>query len=342
VLILHSLRLLRSAPISQIPVLRLADDFAACLHQVGSGVAANNLKHTTQSVEYSYLRGVHLIEGIPMPEASQTLPRYLERVSLYLNKLRKLSPVGYSSKRCGSAYSHMKVDPASDLKLLSGTSGGSTELLPHSDYSYFRLGRPVYTPQGVRMRGSAAPNELSLLCFSGHAGAQTGFARLEDMLPRLDRRTIEMLQKPLFVMPYGSGFTCASNGQQVSQSIVKPVLYRMGHGLYREWFMQLEHTQVETKNALARDALRRVEDAYHASAQFVTLKAGDFFAFPNLQGLHSRTAFQPSLDDGVRYVMRQNSIFGSYMPDYFAGTPSPMIYNDTGRALIGWHHILKV
>jgi L-asparagine oxygenase len=141
------------------------------------------------------------------------------------------------------------------------------------------------------------PDYVLLLCVRGDPSAETTFATLDDILPHLDKQTIDTLMNPWFITGVDESFR--TNGEE-DVEIPLSVLQEIDG----DWELTYDASVMNGVNEAARSALLELENAINRSVRAVTLKTAQLLVIDNRKAVHGRRPFAPKYDGRDRWLKR--------------------------------------
>jgi len=141
------------------------------------------------------------------------------------------------------------------------------------------------------------PDYVLLLCVRSDPSAETTYANLSDILPKLDKDTIRTLMNPWYLTGIDESFrTNGESDMQIPLSILS-----VTDGV---WELTYDATVMSGINHAARNALVELEKAVNSSVQAIALKAAQLLVIDNRTTVHGRRPFQPKYDGRDRWLKR--------------------------------------
>ena len=135
-----------------------------------------------------------------------------------------------------------------------------------------------------------------------HEGvAGTALASINDILPLLDKRTIEILRQPRFRTTVDESFLVGW-GEEDKTIWVDPI--RVLEGAASRPRMRVDFAETVGKDDEAQVALDALKEAVQEARQIVLLKPGEMLITDNVTAMHGRTPFTPRYDNQDRWLLR--------------------------------------
>lgn len=154
------------------------------------------------------------------------------------------------------------------------------------------------------------PSFVFLLCLRGDEAAATTIASVNEIIEKLDKETIEILELPNFVTGIDESFR---DGKNDNFGLTTPVLINIGNEFHDlKWTMTFDFELMKGLNSESEYALNKMRDAVNASIDSIYLKAGDLLLIDNNRAVHGRSSFQPKYDGTDRWLKRLLTI--KHMP----------------------------
>jgi L-asparagine oxygenase len=141
------------------------------------------------------------------------------------------------------------------------------------------------------------PDYVLLLCVRSDPSAETTYANLDDILPKLDKDTIRTLMNPWFLTRIDESFrTKGEPDMDIPLSIIRES--------DNKWEMTYDATVMSGINHAARNALVDLEAAINSSVQAIALRTSQLLVIDNRTTVHGRRPFQPKYDGRDRWLKR--------------------------------------
>jgi L-asparagine oxygenase len=140
----------------------------------------------------------------------------------------------------------------------------------------------------------ARPHWVCLLCLRGDPGAITRVARVKDM--QLSADSIARLRKPNFRLRVDESFDSTMESQRFNTTVL--------HGANDALEVVFDPAFTECTDALSASALQEFGEAADRAQSAITLQAGELLVFNNRRVIHGRSAYQPRMDGGGRWLKR--------------------------------------
>ena len=188
-------------------------------------------------------------------------------------------PVGYAQEQEGRIVQN--IVPVHKTEYVQISTSSKSELALHTETAFHPY----------------KPDYVLLLCVRSDPSAETTYANLEDILPKLDKDTIRTLMNPWYLTGIDESFrTHGEPDMQVSLS----VLGVSDSG----WELTYDATVMTGINNAARNALVELGKAVDASVQAIALKTAQLLVMDNKTTVHGRRPFQPKYDGRDRWLKR--------------------------------------
>lgn len=130
--------------------------------------------------------------------------------------------------------------------------------------------------------------------------AGTALAPVDDILPRLDEATREILRQPRFRTTVDESFLLGWG--EKTAIWVDPI--RVFEGSPDRPRVRVDFAETQGKDEEAQAALDRLREAAGAARRVVRLEPGDVLITDNVTALHGRTPFAPRYDGRDRWLLR--------------------------------------
>lgn len=167
------------------------------------------------------------------------------------------------------------------------------------------------------------PSYVLLLCLRGDDAVATTYADDFDIVSKLSREAISILQKKWFTTQIDQSFR--SEGQP-DLHVATPILEKIGLDnennwkiTYDSWFMKAVGEGCDDSRLQAASALQDMRDAVNSSTREVVLKTGDLLVINNDRTVHGRKPFKPRYDGTDRWVQRMLVVRDMPPPEHFNG-----------------------
>jgi alpha-ketoglutarate-dependent taurine dioxygenase len=141
------------------------------------------------------------------------------------------------------------------------------------------------------------PDFVLLLCLRGDFNAKTTYANLSDILPKLSTKSIDILQKEVFITGIDESFR--THGEP-DMEIPVSVLKEDSSG----WSMIYDTTVMRGTTDESIDALDEFGRAIDECVQSVALAKNQLMVIDNRNTVHGRSRFQPRYDGTDRWLKR--------------------------------------
>jgi L-asparagine oxygenase len=189
-------------------------------------------------------------------------------------------PVGYLQEQQGNIVHNILPNQKTEYSQISTSSKVNLDLHTESCFHPY------------------LPDYVLLLCLRGDPAAATTYADLEDILPDLSDKTIQILKQPWFCTSVDESFR--TNGEP-DQPRDLAVLYERPDGTH-----QLKYDKA-VMVGLWKDAVTALEElnkAIEKHTKEVILQAGDLLIIDNATTVHGRKPFQARYDGTDRWLQR--------------------------------------
>lgn len=146
------------------------------------------------------------------------------------------------------------------------------------------------------------PSFVFLLCLRGDETAATTVASVNEIIEKLDKETIKILESPSFITGIDESF---KDGKNDDFGLVTSVLRNIGDEFDDlKWTMTFDWQLMKGINSDSEYALNKMRDAVNDSVDNVYLKTGDLILIDNNRAVHGRSSFQPRYDGTDRWLKR--------------------------------------
>ncbi|CAB4185437.1 viomycin_VioC, arginine beta-hydroxylase, Fe(II)/alpha-ketoglutarate-dependent [uncultured Caudovirales phage] len=189
-------------------------------------------------------------------------------------------PVGYLQEQQGNLVQNILPNPKTEYSQISTSSKVNLDLHTESCFHPY------------------LPDYVLLLCLRGDPAAATTYADLDDILPDLSDKSIEILKQPWFRTSVDESFR--TNGEP-DQPRDLPVLYELPDGTHR---MKYDKAVMVGLWKDAVSALEELNEVIEKHTSTVFLQTGDLLVIDNATTVHGRRPFQARYDGTDRWLQR--------------------------------------
>ena len=189
-------------------------------------------------------------------------------------------PVGYLQEQQGNLVQNILPNPKTEYSQISTSSKVNLDLHTESCFHPY------------------LPDYVLLLCLRGDPAAATTYADLDDILPDLSDKSIEILKQPWFRTSVDESFR--TNGEP-DQPRDLPVLYELPDGTHRIKYDKAVMVGL-WKDAVS--ALEELNEVIEKHTSTVILQTGDLLVIDNATTVHGRRPFQARYDGTDRWLQR--------------------------------------
>lgn len=189
-------------------------------------------------------------------------------------------PIAYKQEQGGQLIQHVLPVFKTEHGQISTSSKSNLELHTETAFHPFK------------------PSYVLLLCLRGDENAVTTYANSEDIIKKISKKSLELLQQPIYVTRVDDSFR--SNGEPDFEMVVRILKKNSDDGFditYDRYFMR--GTTEE-----AQEALDEFNQAISQSIQDIVLEKGDLLVIDNRTTVHGRKPFAARYDGTDRWVMR--------------------------------------
>jgi L-asparagine oxygenase len=189
-------------------------------------------------------------------------------------------PIAYKQEQAGQLVQHVLPVFKTEHGQISTSSKSNLELHTETAFHPFK------------------PSYVLLLCLRGDAGAVTTYANTEDIVKKISKKSLELLQQSIYATRIDDSFR--SNGEPDFEMIVKILKKNSNDGFditYDKHFMRGTTSE-------AQEALDELNKAINESVQDIVLEQGDLLVIDNRTTVHGRKPFAARYDGTDRWVMR--------------------------------------
>ena len=187
--------------------------------------------------------------------------------------------IGYKQEQNGRIIQNIIPIQKTELKQISTSS--KTELQLHTETAFHPY----------------KPTHLMLYCLRGDKSAVTTYAKLEDILAKLDDETIQILQQPFFITSLDDSFRL--EGQPDCELFASVLTCKN-----KRWSMIYDEALMRGVNDEAQKALDNFTQAVHETTQEIVLEDGDLLVIDNRDTVHGRKPFIARYDGTDRWLQR--------------------------------------
>jgi L-asparagine oxygenase len=188
-------------------------------------------------------------------------------------------PVGYAQEQEGRIIQDIVPVHKTEYRQISTSS--KVELALHTETAFHPY----------------KPDYVLLLCVRSDPAAETTYANLDDILPKLDKDTIRVLMNPWFLTGIDESFRTRG---EPDMEIPLSVLKESDTG----WELTYDATVMSGVNNAARQALIALDEAINSSVQAIALKSAQLLVIDNRTTVHGRRPFSPRYDGRDRWLKR--------------------------------------
>lgn len=230
-----------------------------------------------------YIRKNIFLKDIPPTPSTPNDPSvHLPHVAdiLMEHGLEYGTPVGYLQEQNGSLIQNILPVYKTELEQISTSS--KTLLGLHTETAFHPY----------------KPDYILLFCLRGDPSAATTYAKLDDILPHVPEKYIEILKQKWFVT--GVDISFRMNGEpdlEIPVSIIKEDKLNGLSFIYDE-------TVIKPINDEATEALSILRKAIALATKEVVLKTGDLLFINNHKAVHGRKPFEARYDGTDRWLQR--------------------------------------
>ena len=223
-----------------------------------------------------------LVEGLKTPNSLESIPNDVQNLKLIDESLLRFSsawgrPYGFIQEQSGAIIQNLFPIKNNETEQISSSSKTALEMHTETAFHPWR------------------PQHIILLCLRGDDRAGTTYATLEDILPFLDKETIDILHEPLFTTTLDKSF---QNPNQPDAVVTTPILFNNATS------MTYDRVLMKPKTDYASAALLGFSKAIEAAKQVFKLSAGQVAIIENWKVVHGRTPFVPRYDGTDRWLKR--------------------------------------
>jgi len=189
-------------------------------------------------------------------------------------------PIAYKQEQGGQLIQHVLPVFKTEHGQISTSSKSNLELHTETAFHPFK------------------PSHVLLMCLRGDENAVTTYANSEDIIEKISKKSLELLQQPIYVTRVDDSFR--SNGEPDFEMVVRILKKNLDDGFditYDRYFMR--GTTEE-----AQEALDEFNQAISQSIQDIVLEQGDLLVIDNRTTVHGRKPFAARYDGTDRWVMR--------------------------------------
>jgi L-asparagine oxygenase len=189
-------------------------------------------------------------------------------------------PIAYKQEQAGQLVQHVLPVFKTEHGQISTSSKSNLELHTETAFHPFK------------------PSYVLLLCLRGDSGAVTTYANTEDIVKKISKKSLELLQQSIYATRIDDSFR--SNGEPDFEMIVKILKKNSNDGFditYDKHFMRGTTSE-------AQEALDELNKAINESVQDIVLEQGDLLVIDNRTTVHGRKPFAARYDGTDRWVMR--------------------------------------
>lgn len=269
----------------------IADGFGGAGHRYHSSITVTGKDRIVSSLvrkklnrgEFSTIN--KLIDNVPTPTSPEQLEELYGSVFM-MGALDQLlvdealnygMPFSFKFEQSGATVQNIFPIKSHEEDQISSSS--STRLQMHTETAFH----------------PRRPDFVLLYCLRADANAGTTLAHIADIVKRLPKTTIAVLQQPLFQVTPDLSFTKSGADSTPSQiAILNKLVTEI---VYDE----------ETMTPLtpeAEEAFAQLQRAIEASLKTVVLEQSEMMVIPNAQYIHGRTPFTARYDGTDRWLKR--------------------------------------
>ena len=184
-------------------------------------------------------------------------------------------PIGYAQEQKGRVV--QDIVPVYKTENAQISTSSKTELALHTETAFHPY----------------KPDYVLLLCLRSDPFAETTYANLDDIIPKLSSQTLSILSESLFITTIDQSFR--TNGEPDTE-VHLPVL--------KDNTLIYDDSVMRGINSDATHALEDLRQAIDSSVRAVALKESELLVIDNKTAVHGRRPFQPKYDGTDRWLKR--------------------------------------